>query len=547
MYDAPHTRYAAAMPRSYRWLVARALGVIALLAAIVVGSSLLTRTAPADAGAKATPPCQACEGYATGQPLQTPNAVSSVNGVLNYTLTAGMSTFDLGGRTVRSEVYNGQFPGTTLVVNPGDTMNILLRNRMKPRYLPYGASSQDPPPIYPGQPYAVYPQKLGNITNLHVHGMHVSPVAPADDVLLKIPPGSQYQYRYQLPADHPAGLFWYHPHGHHYVDMQVGEGQAGAIIVKGGLDNVPGVKGLVDRLMVFQNVTVKNGVVTSSQYLTPEHRLITINGQVQPRVDIRPGETQRWRILNASYERFLKILPMGGARYWQLSSDANTFAHPKQIGEIWLAPGQRMEVLVQAGQSTGSFPLIQAAFNQRPTPYGKQPRVQVASLNVTGTAQTPEQIPANLLPEHDLRGPGVKIAARHTIRMTQSPPRFFIDGALFYDHHGMAGPTFVAGLNTVEEWKIANDSPEWHNFHLHVDDYQVVRENGKALKGEPQWADSIAIAPRKTITIRIPFADYAGTFVFHCHVLVHEDHGMMAIVKVVDRGAPPLVIPETAP
>ena len=530
-----------------RSFVVRSAVVLPLFLAIVLGSSLLTHTTRADARVPTTRPCLACSGYVTGQPLRMPNATSSVGGVLNYTLTAGMSTFDLGGRTVSSEVYNGQFPGTTLIVNPGDTMNILLRNRMKANYLPYGASSQNPPPIFPGQPYAGFPQRLGNITNLHVHGMHVSPVAPADDVLLMIPPGRQYQYHYKLPADHPAGLFWYHPHGHHYTDMQVGEGQVGAIIVKGGLDNVPGVKGLVDRLMVFQNVTVHNGVVADSQYLTPKHRLITINGQVQPRVDIHPGETQRWRILNASYERFLKILPMGGARYWQLSSDANTFAHPKRIGQIWLAPGQRMEILVQAGKTVGSFPLIQAAFNQRPTPYGQQPRVQVASLNVRGKAQVPEQIPGKLLPERDLRGPGVKIAAHHTIRMTQSPPQFFIDGALFYDHHGMAGPTFIAGLNTVEEWTIINKSPEWHNFHLHVDDYQVVRENGKALTGEPKWADSIAIPPGKTLTIRIPFADYAGTFVFHCHVLVHEDHGMMAIVKVVDRGAPPLVIPETAP
>jgi FtsP/CotA-like multicopper oxidase with cupredoxin domain len=533
--------------RSYPSLVLRALGGIALLVAIVAGSSLLTRTAPAEAGAKTTPPCKACEGYATGQPLQTPNAVSSVNGVLDYTLTAGLSTFDLGGRTVRSEVYNGQFPGTTLVVNPGDKMNVMLRNRMKAKYLPYGASSKNPPPQFPGQPYAGFPQRLGNITNLHVHGMHVSPIAPSDDVLLKIPPGSQYQYRYQLPEDHPTGLFWYHPHGHHYADMQVGEGQAGAIIVKGGLDDVPGIKGLVDRLMVFQNVTVRNGAVTSSQYLTPEHRLITINGQVQPRIDIRPGETQRWRLLNASYERFLRILPMEGARYWQLSSDASTFAHPKQIGELWLAPGQRMEVLVQAGQKTGAFPLVQSYFNQRPTPYGKQPRVQVASLNVTGAAQTPQEIPANLLPARDLRGPEVKIAARHTIRFTQAPPRFFIDGALFHDHGGTVGPTFVVGLNTVEEWKISNASPEWHNFHLHVDDYQIVRRDGKAVKGEPEWADSIAVPPGKTITIRIPFTDYPGTFVFHCHVLVHEDHGMMAVVKVVDRGAPPLVVAETAP
>jgi suppressor of ftsI len=532
---------------SNRHLLVRILGALVLLVAIVAGSSFLTRTTPAAADAKATPPCKPCEGYATGQPLQTPNRIYAEGGVLDYTLTAGMSTFELGGRTVRSEVYNGQFPGPTLVVDQGDTMNVLLRNRMKADYLPYGASSQNPPPQFPGQPYAGFPQRLGNITNLHVHGMHVSPNAPSDDVLLKIPPGDQFQYRYKLPADHPPGLYWYHPHGHRYTDMQVGEGQAGAIIVKGGLDEVPGVKGLEDRLMVFQNVTVKNGTVASSQYLPPDGRLITINGQVQPRIDIRPGETQRWRLLNASYERFLKILPMGGARYWQLSQDAATFAHPKQVGELWLAPGQRMDVLVQAGPEPGSFPLIQAAFSQRPTPYGKQPRVQVATLNVAGAAETPQEIPANLLPVEDLRGPNVKIAARHTIRFTQAPPRFFIDGALFNDHHGKVGPTFVVGLNTVEEWKISNASPEWHNFHLHVDDYQIVREDGKALKGEPQWADSIAVAPGKTITIRIPFRDYPGTFVFHCHVLVHEDHGMMAVVKVVDRGRPPLVVPLLTP
>jgi FtsP/CotA-like multicopper oxidase with cupredoxin domain len=528
-------------------LIVRVAGALLVLVAIVAGATLLTRTVPAAAVTREAPPCKPCEGFATGQPLQTPNQVTSVNGVLDYTLTAGMSTFDLGGRTVRSQVYNGQFPGTTMVVDPGDTMNVLLRNRMKARYLPYGASSENPPPIFPGQPYAVYPQPLGNVTNLHVHGMHVSPTAPSDDVLLRIPPGGQYQYRYELPEDHPAGVYWYHPHGHRYTDMQVGAGQAGAIIVRGGLDEVPGIAGLEDRLMVFQNATVHNGTIASSQYLPPDGRLITINGQVQPRIDIRPGETQRWRLLNASYERFLKILPMGGARYWQLSSDASTFAHPKQVGELWLAPGQRMEVLVQAGQNPGTFSLIQAEFNQRPTPYGKQPRVQVATLKVSGAAMTPQEIPANLLPARDLRGPNVRVAARHTIRFTQAPPRFFIDGAMFHDHDGKAGPTFVVGLNTVEEWKIANDSPEWHNFHLHVDDYQIVRRDGKALKGEPEWADSIAVPPGKTITIRIPFGDYPGTFVMHCHVLVHEDHGMMAVVKVVDRGAPPLVVPQTAP
>ena len=356
------------MPRSCRSLVLRVLGGVALLVAIVAGSSVLTRTTPADAGAKTTPPCKACEGYATGQPLQEPNQVTAQNGVLSQILTVGMSTFELGGRTVRSQVYNGQFPGPTLVIEQGDTMNVLLRNRMKAGYLPYGASSKESPPVFPGQPYAGFPQRLGNITNLHVHGMHVSPKAPADDALLRIPPGDQFQYRIQVPETNPPGLYWYHPHVHHYSDMQVGEGQAGAIIVKGGLDNVPGVAGLKERLMVFQNVTVRNGVVASSQYLTPEHRLITINGQVQPRIDIQPGETQRWRLLNASYERFLKILPMEGARYWQLSQDATTFAHPKRVGQLWLAPGLPRTASSRACRSRRCVCRVQARRRRRSRP-----------------------------------------------------------------------------------------------------------------------------------------------------------------------------------
>ncbi|MEO2057410.1 MAG: multicopper oxidase domain-containing protein [Thermoleophilia bacterium] len=94
-------------------------------------------------------------------------------------------------------------------------------------------------------------------------------------------------------------------------------------------------------------------------------------------------------------------------------------------------------------------------------------------------------------------------------------------------------PMFSPKLNTVEEWLLVNNSPEWHNFHIHIDPYQVVARNGKPVKGQPEWADSIAMPPNSRITIRQRFADFTGRFVFHCHVLVHEDHGMMAEVMVV--------------
>ncbi|MGA0122321.1 MAG: multicopper oxidase family protein [Gaiellales bacterium] len=504
-----------------------ALGLVAALGAVAV---------PA---VSAADDCTACAGFVRNQPLAEPRQHPSMGHELSVTLTARLTQTTIGGRRVVSQVYNGQFPGPTLVVSPGDTMRVHLRNRLRPNYLAYGASAENPPPIFPGQPYAGFSQPLGNLTNLHTHGLHVSPKSPSDNVLLNVPTGSDYRYRYEIPADHPSGIFWYHPHRHEYTDQQVGAGQAGMIIVRGGLDHVPGVGDVRERLLVFQNIQIRNGVATSSQYQTPEFRLITINGQVQPRITLRPGETQRWRVANASTERFLSLeIPGGAVELRRLAIDGNTLDRPQRIGRIWLAPGQRAEVLVRAGAQRGSFALVQQKFNQRPTPYGKQPRVTVARIRIAGQAQEPRPFPRVLRehPQRDLRGAGTAIAKRRTIVFSQAPPKFFINGQLFHEggtggHHGGAGPVFGVRVGTVEEWTIRNDAPEWHNFHIHVNDYQVVARNGVPVRGQPIWMDSIGIRPGGSVTLRLPFDDFDGTWVFHCHVLVHEDHGMMALVE----------------
>jgi FtsP/CotA-like multicopper oxidase with cupredoxin domain len=128
--------------------------------------------------------------------------------------------------------------------------------------------------------------------------------------------------------------------------------------------------------------------------------------------------------------------------------------------------------------------------------------------------------------------PGIEIARTRKVVFTQSPPKFFIDNKRFMDHDGHAmGAVFDVRVGTVEEWTLKNASPEWHNFHIHVNDFQVVARNGEPVQGQPQWFDSIAIRPGHSVTLRLPFDDFDGTWVFHCHVLVHEDHGMMALVQ----------------
>ncbi|MGB1711887.1 MAG: multicopper oxidase family protein [Miltoncostaeaceae bacterium] len=496
-------------------LVLATIGGCAVVAGTAAGAAVVAGQQP--------PPCEACVDFVTDEPLRDPPVMGSRGGELDVVMTPRTRTVLVGGRKVSSQTYAAQFAAPTWKISPGDDLNVLLRNRLPEGYLP---QTQDIGPFV---------QPKGAITNLHVHGLHVSPDSPQDNVFLTIRPGTNYQYRYKIPENHPPGVFWYHPHHHRYVDMQTFAGQAGTIIVRGGLDDIPGIGDLTDRVMVFQNTQVRGSSTGASQGRPPKDRLIIINGQLQPRIDIRPGESQRWRLVNASTERFLKIAPAGG-EYFLLARDGVTLQHPQRMSEIFLAPGQRFEVLVRAGAETGDFTLAQQFFQQRPTPFGVQPSVKVATLRVAGPAMRRRPVPSFLGKADDLRGDRVSIAARRRVVFTQNPAKgqFFVNGKLFAHGTGtQPRPMFSPKLNTVEEWLLVNNSPEWHNFHIHIDPYQVVARNGKPVKGQPEWADSIAMPPNSRITIRQRFADFTGRFVFHCHVLVHEDHGMMAEVMVV--------------
>ncbi|MBA3643682.1 MAG: multicopper oxidase domain-containing protein, partial [Chloroflexia bacterium] len=166
-----------------------------------------------------------------------------MNGLLDTTLSAAPDATDGPGRMT----YDGELPGPTLRFRPGDTLKLRLQNDLG-----------------------------GDITNLHVHGLHVSPRDNGDNVFVHVMPGESFSYEYQIPDDHPAGLFWYHPHSHGDSMQQVAGGLAGAMIIEGGLDNLPGIQGLPERLMVLHGPFFGT---TGIEYL--------VNGQVNPEVEIR--------------------------------------------------------------------------------------------------------------------------------------------------------------------------------------------------------------------------------------------------------------------
>ena len=381
--------------------------------------------------------------------------------------------------------YEGSIPGPTLRVQPGDRLKIRLINNLG-----------------------------GRDTNLHTHGMHVSPNGNSDNIFLHVPDNDAFDYEYAIPDNHPAGLYWYHPHVHGNSSDQVGGGLAGAIIIEGGLDDVPGIRELTERLLILQGPFVGMG---EAQYW--------LNGQPNPVLPMRPGETQRWRILNASANAFYNLVLDGHQFHW-IASDGTPLSRLATVDRLLMGPGERAEVLIQAS-AEGVYELRSEAWGEQAQ---AQPDITVATMVVAGMAETPAPLPDALLPLTDLSD--VPIARRReiTFQMQAVDPVFSIDGHAFDPDR----TDQTVELDTVEEWVVRNDSDEWHPFHIHVNDYQVM-----SINGQPQplrYDDTTALPPHGEVVIRIPFRDFTGRFVYHCHILVHEDFGMMAVVEVVDPG-----------
>lgn len=161
--------------------------------------------------------------------LPQPKAIKSADGALVVTLTATPGVVDMGApKPVTTFTYDNVVPGHTWDVKPGDTLKIDLVNQL--------------PELPSSTTMSMTRPHLWTTTNLHTHGLHVSPSGNSDNVFLEIPPGATQHYEIAIPDNHPGGLFWYHPHKHGGVCQQVRGGMAGALIVRGEIDEVPEIK-----------------------------------------------------------------------------------------------------------------------------------------------------------------------------------------------------------------------------------------------------------------------------------------------------------------
>ena len=494
--------------RSRSWLVGVVL--VAALGCVVAGTGVSAAGSTAKQSAQSASGRSAC--HRNVPPLihdgfPEPPLRYSRNGALNTTLRASVSPVTINHHRVVTMNYDGSFPGPALVLCDGDNLTIHLINDL--------------------------PQP----TNLHTHGFHVSPTANHDNVFLRINPGQRFTYQYHLPSDNPPGSYWYHPHLHMFVEGQIFAGMAGPIVVEGGLDRAPSLRPFPQRWIFLMSTQVKNGktvpVGSSAGPQTP----IYVNGDLNPTLKIRPGQIQRWRIFNANADRIV-VLRLAGQPFQVLAEDANTLVRARTVRELQIAPGSRRDVLVRGGQP-GKYPLKALPFEQFPGANnvkegGWRPNQTVLTVRSSGRVED-DRFPTGALPHPrdyvDLRGRHVD--RRRTIvfsEMQTSPTNtnYLLNGQMFDPNR----IDVTMKLGSLEQWTLVNTNTEWHTFHIHVNDFQVVSVASKRVP-YIDYQDNVALPPKSKVVILMRPTDFTGKFVMHCHVTFHEDHGMMAAVQVV--------------
>jgi suppressor of ftsI len=542
--------------------------------------------------------------------------VGSVNGPIPpppyrpvYELSAEYAVTDIKGYRLRTRTYGGRTIGPTLETSPGQTLRVRIVNRLPPNPPAKPPAGRVPIPDVRNSMDAMdnvsgFPMKMShkidpmnnphgfNTTNLHVHGLqtipHIfAPLGTSDPsaMMLEIRPGKSFLYDFPIPADHPSGLHWYHPHKHGSTDVQVSGGMAGLIVVRGPIDDVPEIAAAREIFLVVQSINVNPSKthpgIYEREYLAykkPEdggysfgtvYTMLTVNGDGiywvrnttrdapaeftplgVPQFAMHPGEVVRLRLLNGTTRAPL-LMALPGFDAWQIGLDGINTLEPyyvdmsaKGVTEITpenlftapiqlVAQGNRVELLLRAPKTEGSYTLSALATRDIFPSAGGQ--FDIARFVVSGSPlamKIPSRLPVPareypIIEEKD-------VAVHRTFHFGQGPRTdlltgfgFTVDGKLYQE---MECPTHPR-VGTCEEWLVVNETDDVHPFHLHENSFQLVAVNGVPRRPVEIW-DTFALPPKRngvngTLKIRVRFVQWTGKTVFHCHVLPHEDTGMM--------------------
>ena len=458
--------------------------------------------------------------------------------IREHLLVAREATVHVAGRSVKLLTYNGCYPGPTLRAREGERVRIVFRN------------------------------ELAEPTNLHVHGMRM-PVEVADPHRV-LAPGESFAYEWTIPEG-SAGTYWYHPHVHGEVAWQLGAGLVGAMVVTGPDDERAPLRDAAEHVLVLHDLALDGdrprGRTALELHDGREGELVLVNGKDAPTFHVSAGLV-RLRLINGSSARFYDLELDGAQELSLIGIDGALLGAPEPVASVLLAPGQRADLVARATRP-GTILLRERPYDRgvvrlpgqraAPRPAGGI----LAGLVVHGEADPLDRAPISLRPVERI-DPAAAVRTRvleyggwgNDLRFVREmltrkrygagegssgPVRFAINGREFDPHR----VDLDVELGTTEIWEIRNPTPLDHPFHLHIHPFQVLDVDGvpAALTA---WRDVVSVPRGSTVRIAIPFRDFAGTTMFHCHIVEHEDNGMMGHVRVADPragGGPPAACP----
>jgi FtsP/CotA-like multicopper oxidase with cupredoxin domain len=492
---------------------------------------------------------------ARGSVVQNPFDISSQNGTLTATISIAHSV-DSFGYTHYCYRYNtgGQVvEAPTLRLNPGDRLNLKVVNNIVDND---AMKMTMKAPAESGKVCGDTGAETLNSTNVHFHGLNVPPVCHQDDVInTLIQPGTPgFQYSILIPKTEPPGLYWYHPHIHGFTEFQVNGGAAGAIVVEGMEKYRPEVKGLKERILVLRQQYLVPWVPGPYQltlnYVTTPPALLGLSAPV---IQMQAGQSEFWRVVNASLQDFLQlqVLENGDPTPLEMIAlDGYPLAQTRNETTILIPPAGRAEFIVQAPAAGVNAQLFTEQYSTGPTGNSDLAGILASIQVVSGgqTAQAPKP-PANVskpvLMFSGLTSQHVtaqrKLYFSEEFGGTNGPIQFYItvDGQKPKVFEPGEKPVITTKVGAVEDWTIENRALETHAFHIHQIHFQVLEVNGKPVADNdlrdtieiPYWSGT---GPYPSVKVRMDFRDptIAGTFVFHCHILLHEDLGMMHKILV---------------
>lgn len=525
------------------------------------------------------------------------------------TLECKWITKELAGKTVKLRAFNGTVPGPMIRTTPGQHLRVLVKNSLPP----YDSTG------WPGDhnvPHAI------DSTNLHLHGLDIAPHLfeppgtgnPLAE-MIRISPGASRDYTFEIPADHPPGLYWYHPHLHGATAVQAVSGMAGGLVIEGDIDKVPEIAAARDIPLVIQDLglfpgptdadpwcydfeqnavwqtftgnvtkynpktrqqeptTLKSGFSTGDYPL----RLFLLNGEpffqevhnatqpqsptgtqlAPPSIAMAPGEVVRFRLLNACSDNLMPIV-VEQHEMQLLALDGVNFPDVRVLpvytgdtgdGQVLLAPANRAEFLIKANATPGTYRILQLAQTQQ---FLASDAKVIAEIVVAGPAKNmalPTTLPVQK--RYFPVDPNPRISNVRNIQFSGTFPPVVnpyvgIDFTINNNAYDERAVPQVVALDSTEVWNVEvfgqhHGGTEGHPFHIHVNHFEPLTLTDNTDPANPKvtnyppgtFLDTVWVPAKSVVTVRMRFKEWTGKAVYHCHILPHEDTGMMQNFLIV--------------